>query len=71
MNIKLGIRYDWAKNATEQCGLDELFKTYEADILLALKKYLALYGVAQESVCTDLCERGVGGIGWRSYTRLP
>ena len=40
--------------ATENCVLCETDKTYEVCTLCDLKKYLALYGVARQIVCTEL-----------------
>ena len=42
-------------NATEECKLYDATRTYEAHTLLDFKRYLALYGVARQSTCTDLC----------------
>ena len=53
IDIDLGIGYDQKKNATEECGLCDTSKTYEAYTLPDLKKYLALYGVARGSAYTD------------------
>ena len=43
------------KFATEECMLCDTSRTYEAQTVLDSKKYLALYGVAWQSACTDLC----------------
>ena len=59
------------QDATEEFLLCDTHKTYEAEFLLTLKKYLVFYGTARQNVSPDLCEGGIevrGGYGSKKST---